>query len=454
MKSPKQATGNQATARQFNSLRDDAQGSGNLLSHTMLGIIKLPTNASNTQTLTPTINGSALIVTLVSSTPANPNEVKIGASGTATAANVLAFLQNPSVTNSNQVAASASDQQILSYVGWTRKDTNLIAYSLNNSAEAPLTSFSATTTITGGSYEVSTLKLYIEPGVFYVGTTKVEFDGSPTGTFAAAVTNPRIDLLCLGTGNAITITAGSEGASPSAPTYPKDKLVLCEVYCAVGQTEIRETDNQATGTSTGYIRKDTRPFNQIMYINDADQIADGVITAAKLANAGTVPTGSIIQTALATGTSIAGWLECNGTAVSRTTYATLFAAISTTFGAGNGSTTFNLPDLRGRIPLGAGSGVGTKIGTAVGTGTPTGTALASKNVGEWGGEEYHALLTAEMAAHTHSYPNDAGSGAPGSGNAVAYGGGQGSSHNTSSVGSGSPHGNMQPFLVLTFFIKT
>lgn len=50
-----------------------------------------------------------------------------------------------------------------------------------------------------------------------------------------------------------------------------------------------------------------------------------------------------------------GWLECDGSAVSRTTYAALFAAISTTFGAGDGSTTFNLPDLRGRTPLGKGA---------------------------------------------------------------------------------------------------
>lgn len=50
-----------------------------------------------------------------------------------------------------------------------------------------------------------------------------------------------------------------------------------------------------------------------------------------------------------------GWLECDGSAVSRTTYATLFAAISTTFGSGNGSTTFNLPDFRGRVPLGKGA---------------------------------------------------------------------------------------------------
>lgn len=49
------------------------------------------------------------------------------------------------------------------------------------------------------------------------------------------------------------------------------------------------------------------------------------------------------------------WLKCDGTAVSRTTYAKLFAVIGTTYGAGDGSTTFNVPDFRDRMPIGAGN---------------------------------------------------------------------------------------------------
>src|SRR5690242_494962 len=50
-----------------------------------------------------------------------------------------------------------------------------------------------------------------------------------------------------------------------------------------------------------------------------------------------------------------GWLLCDGTAVSRATYATLFGVIGTTYGTGDGSTTFNLPDFRGRVPAGKGT---------------------------------------------------------------------------------------------------
>ena len=56
-----------------------------------------------------------------------------------------------------------------------------------------------------------------------------------------------------------------------------------------------------------------------------------------------------------TATAPSGYLICNGAAVSRTTYAALFAVIGTTFGAGDGSSTFNLPDYRDRMPIGAGT---------------------------------------------------------------------------------------------------
>src|SRR5690606_12877743 len=63
-----------------------------------------------------------------------------------------------------------------------------------------------------------------------------------------------------------------------------------------------------------------------------------------------VPIGTVADFA---GTSApAGWLLCYGQAVSRTTYAALFAVLGTTYGAGNGSSTFNLPDCRGRVVAG------------------------------------------------------------------------------------------------------
>lgn len=78
-----------------------------------------------------------------------------------------------------------------------------------------------------------------------------------------------------------------------------------------------------------------------------------------------LPAGAIQLFAM--GTVPTGWLECNGSAVSRTTYANLFAAIGETYGAGNGTTTFNLPDLRGQFVRGWDNGRGVDPGRAVGS---------------------------------------------------------------------------------------
>lgn len=93
------------------------------------------------------------------------------------------------------------------------------------------------------------------------------------------------------------------------------------------------------------------------------------------------PSGVILHYAGASAPT--NWLICDGTAVSRATYAALFAAIGTTYGAGDGSTTFNLPDLRGK--------------TAVGKHT-SGTFTT---LGASGGEENHTLITSEMPSHSH-----------------------------------------------------
>jgi microcystin-dependent protein len=110
------------------------------------------------------------------------------------------------------------------------------------------------------------------------------------------------------------------------------------------------------------------------------KIANGAVTQEKLNSSVTlVPTGAIMPFAMNSAPS--GWLAANGTAVSRTTYAALFAAIGTTYGAGTGGTTFNLPDLRGYFVRGAGTNTdatasgtfGAKQGNTVGPHTHTGT---------------------------------------------------------------------------------
>jgi microcystin-dependent protein len=109
-----------------------------------------------------------------------------------------------------------------------------------------------------------------------------------------------------------------------------------------------------------------------------------------LAAVNSVPTGSVH--AFAMDTPPAGYLKCDGSAVSRTTYAALFAAIGTVHGVGNGSTTFNLPDLRGEFIRGWDDGRGVDSGRAFGS-----------------------FQADELKAHTHTYSrsDDTGSPTPG-----------------------------------------
>src|SRR5580704_3818490 len=104
---------------QYNNLRADAAGAGGLLVHQQLGFFTLSTNPTNTKTLTLTINGTAVVFTFVSSIGSTAGNVLIGASAAATAANLLALLNQPQTTTSTGVALSAGNQQLVSYLSWS-----------------------------------------------------------------------------------------------------------------------------------------------------------------------------------------------------------------------------------------------------------------------------------------------------------------------------------------------
>ncbi|MBF0619726.1 MAG: tail fiber protein [Candidatus Omnitrophica bacterium] len=140
----------------------------------------------------------------------------------------------------------------------------------------------------------------------------------------------------------------------------------------------------------------------------------------------------------------AGWLMCDGQAASRLDHADLFKVIGTAYGAGDLSTTFNLPDLRGRTVVGLDN---------------MGTGAANVIVGAWAdkiggtyGEEEHQLTIAEMPAHGHSFSYWATAGGGGSGwqlqinNVDGY-------RNTDSTGGNVAHNNMQPSIALCWIIK-
>lgn len=129
-----------------------------------------------------------------------------------------------------------------------------------------------------------------------------------------------------------------------------------------------------------------------------------------------------------------GWLLCDGSEVNRSTYSDLFTAIGETFGIGDGSTTFNLPDFQGRSPVGVGSGSG----------------LTPRALGDSGGEEEHQLSVSEMPAHRHNLSDNDVSGE------IAGRSGRSDTptpYYTDYEGDDQPHNTMHPFLVVNFIIK-
>jgi len=158
--------------------------------------------------------------------------------------------------------------------------------------------------------------------------------------------------------------------------------------------------------------------------------------------ADSVPTGAVMVYAPfgATGQTMPeGFLECDGSAVSRTTYSDLFNLIGTTYGTGDGSTTFNIPDLGGRVPLGAG----------------TGSGLTTRTLGSTGGSSTVTIGTPVFHSHTVYVANPVNF-------TVYYGDGTGSYPRRASgggassgyTGGGGSHQNMKNNMALSYMIKT
>lgn len=158
-------------------------------------------------------------------------------------------------------------------------------------------------------------------------------------------------------------------------------------------------------------------------------------------------TGIVVAFAGTESTVQPGWLLCYGQTVSRVTYKQLFDVIGTTYGVGDGASTFAIPDLRGKVPVGLDN-----MG-----GTDAGILSVANTLGATGGAQTHTLVAGELASHTHPGASGLSFMYLGATYYSMFGGPHLGFTYASSTGSnsgGSAHNNMQPYILMNYIIKT
>jgi len=351
-------------------------------------------------------------------------------------------------------------------------------------------------TLTGTSHTLSTSDGSLSDGHYRV----LVLGGTPTGTNTISITPTDQEKVYLvynnsgqsavftqGSGGNATITNGATawiyadggGASAQVRAVPSD--VVDDSSPQLGGN-LDVNGNSIVSTSDGDIA--------ITPDGTGDVIIDGIKHPQADGNAGEFLTtdgagqlsfADVAASAFNSGmlmpyagaSAPTGWLLCYGQAISRTTYADLFAVVGTTYGNGDGSTTFNLPDLRGRVVAGKDDMGGSSANRLT-------SALNGDSLGAAGGDEEHTLSTAQMPAHRHFVAANVALGSASSSVAAVtsttqvarqyqspYGGGgeifsmsmvrtstDASVGRSSSVGSTNAHNNTQPTFILTYIIKT
>lgn len=159
--------------------------------------------------------------------------------------------------------------------------------------------------------------------------------------------------------------ATSETAAAGSASSASTSATTATTQAGIATTKADEAAASATAAANSASNAATSATNAASSASAAATSASGAAASAAAAAAAGTPTGTVVF--FAKNTAPSGFLKANGAVVSRTTYANLFAVIGTTFGAGDGSTTFALPDMRGEFPRGWDDGRGVDSGRAFGS---------------------------------------------------------------------------------------
>ena len=303
---------------------------------------------------------------------------------------------------------------------------------------------------------------------------------------AVLVQNNAYSTLASGINNVATTITLAAGTGSRFPAIAGADYFFATLINSSNQLEIVKVTARATDTLTvvrGQDNTTARAYSTgdrielrvtaalLAAIRDSVAPADGAVTSAKLADASVItakiadsnvtlaklvaavqqsltPTASVVPFAGVTAPT--GWLFCDGSAVSRSTYSALWTAVGTTaspYGLGDGSTTFNLPDLRGRTIAGKDISV---LGSFANRLT---AAVNSQNLGANGGAQTHIITVPEMPPHNHTITPTVIVGSGTGLKSDATGEIMGTA-TTSTIGGGTAHNNVQPTIVLNYIIKT
>ena len=378
----------------------------------------------------------------------------------------------------SQFAVSQAKNAVFTITGALTSNATILwpngrcrAFSVTNNTTG---AFSTTLCVNNGSSACAGAAVVIPQGQ----TMELYADGTNiTGRFNASAGAFTANGAITATGvitatGSVTASGGSfiaTGNSPAGGTqtwFGQDVSGNTSVNIPTGKTFVIFANNSSSGFSVstgGAVNASSAVLGSPTGGNEGAGTLNATGIFVNGAPVGAAPTGSVM--AFAGSSAPTGWLIADGSAVSRTTFAALFAVVGTAYGAGDGSTTFNLPDLRARSVAGFDSGNATGRLTA-----NTAQGVSASALGNTGGEQAHSQTAAEMATHSHGITDPGHThGIPGlqqggaGANVFILNGTGGNVENTISAttgisvnnaGSGNAANVMGPTIILNYIIKT